>query len=102
MSPQRYDKIVDAVAGVVGSQYDGFILPIVFLRVSVAAVLADLKQQKGSSASVSHHRRTCKRETRPKREKSKRYEKVCGEREVKISLGEKKEKLERRKVAVRT
>lgn len=47
MSSQRNDEVVDAIAGVVRGEYDGFILPIVLLRVSVAAVLADLKQQKG-------------------------------------------------------
>lgn len=58
VSSQRYDKIINAITGVVRGQYDCFILPIVFLCVPVAAVLADLKQRlrliSGFSAVRAH------------------------------------------------
>ena len=68
MSSQRYDKIINAIAGVVRRQYDRFVLPIVLLRVSVAAVLADLQNKGGARP---HERREVGREEPRKRREMK-------------------------------
>lgn len=44
MCPQRDDKIVNTVGGVVRSQDDRFVLPLIVAGVSVAAVFANLRQ----------------------------------------------------------
>lgn len=46
MSSQWYDKVVDPVAGVIGRQNDGLVLPLVLFRVPVSAVLAYLEGKK--------------------------------------------------------
>lgn len=48
MRPQRNDKVVDTVGRVVGSQDDGFILPLVVTSVPVTAVLTNLSQLKAT------------------------------------------------------
>lgn len=71
MGSQRYNEIVNAVRGVVCSQDDGLVLPLVLLGVAVGAVLADLRQlqatqrlllleqvaQRGAHADERGHRR---------------------------------------------
>lgn len=46
MRPQRDDKVVDAVRGVVGGQDDGLVLPLVLFGVTVTAVFADLWRER--------------------------------------------------------
>lgn len=44
MCSQWYDKVINPVGGVVCGENDCFVLPLVFLGVSVGAVLAHLRQ----------------------------------------------------------
>lgn len=44
MCPQRNNKVVDPVAGIIGSQNNRLVLPLVIPGVSVAAMLANLRQ----------------------------------------------------------
>lgn len=42
MRPQRDDKVVDTVGGVISGQDDGLVLPLVFFGVTIATVFANL------------------------------------------------------------
>lgn len=45
MSTQWNDKVVNAIRGVVRSQNDGLVLPLILLGIAIAAVLTDLEGQ---------------------------------------------------------
>lgn len=42
MRPQRDDKVVDTIGGVVSGQDNGFVLPLVLFGVPIATVFANL------------------------------------------------------------
>lgn len=43
MSTQGYDEVVNAIRGIVRSENDGLVLPLILLGIAIAAVLTDLK-----------------------------------------------------------
>ena len=48
MRPERYNKVVDAVGGVICRQNYGFVLPLVVSGISIATMLADLCKLKAA------------------------------------------------------
>lgn len=53
MRPQRDDKVVDTVGGVVSGQDDGFVLPLVLFGVPIATVFANLDETRDESDGSS-------------------------------------------------
>lgn len=52
MCTQWNDKVVNAIRGVVRSQNDGLVLPLILLGIAIAAVLTDLERDRETEREI--------------------------------------------------